>query len=96
VRRRRWDIVHYAVATTMAACSVGYAQSKKLIVVHAIGGAEITISPRHVTSMRAAHPENANELLIEHVNCVIGLDDGRFVSVVEECADIRKALEDEP
>jgi hypothetical protein len=80
----------------MAACSVGYAQSKRLIVVHAIDGSEITISPRHVTSMRAAHPEKDNELLSVHVNCVIGLDDGRFVSVVEECADIRKALENEP
>ena len=65
-----------------------------LIVLHAIDGSEITISPRHVTSMRAAHPEKANELVAEQVNCIIGLTDGRFISVIEPCVEVRKMLEE--
>jgi len=95
-RRRRWVLVHYAVATTMAACSVGYAQAppKRLIVIRTIDGREVTIAASQVTSLHAAKPDENNKLFPDDVRCTIGLTDGKFVNTAESCGAIRQMLED--
>jgi hypothetical protein len=65
----------------------------KLIGVHSLDGHEIAISPQQVTSLRAARPHKPNELVAPHVHCLVGLTDGKFVSVTESCAEVREMLE---
>ena len=65
----------------------------QLVILHAPEGHEITIAPHQVTSLRASIPNKPNELLTGKVNCVVGLTDGKFVSVIESCAVIRRLLE---
>jgi hypothetical protein len=64
-----------------------------LVVLHSIEGHEVTISPRQVTSLRAAIPNKSNALIQEDVRCVVGLTDGKFVTVIESCAEVRARLE---
>jgi hypothetical protein len=72
---------------------ISAAAASMLIVLHAAGGREVTINPRQVTSMQAKVGEK-NKLLTDDVNCVVGLTDGKFVSVVEPCAVVRRMLEE--
>jgi hypothetical protein len=65
----------------------------QLLVLHSVEGHEITISPQQVTSLRAARHNKQNELVSPHVHCLIGLTDGKFISVTEDCATVRELLE---
>jgi hypothetical protein len=65
----------------------------QMIVLHSVEGHEVTISSRQVTSLRASKPDHPNTLLTGAVNCVIGLADGKFVTVIESCADVREMIE---
>ncbi len=60
-----------------------------LLVLHALDGQEITIAPYQVTSLRAHRPDKPNALLTDDANCLVGLTDGKFVTVKETCAEIR-------
>lgn len=60
-----------------------------LLVLHALDGQEITIAPHQVTSLHAQRPDKANRLLTNDASCLIGLTDGKFVTVKETCAEIR-------
>jgi hypothetical protein len=60
-----------------------------LLVLHALDGQEITIAPYQVTSLRAHRTDQPNKLVTEGANCLIGLTDGKYVTVKETCAEIR-------
>lgn len=66
-----------------------------LIVLHGVDGNEISINPKHITTL---HPTKEsthgkpNELVVGGVNCVVSLSNGKFLSVVEDCATIRNML----
>lgn len=64
-----------------------------LIVLHSVDGYEVSVNPKQVTSLRAGKANQKNELLTENVHCVIGLVDGKFVTVIEHCDAVRKLLE---
>lgn len=64
-----------------------------LIVVHTIDGREITINPAQVTFLTGPKDGRPNALLVEGVNCVINLADGKYVTVAETCEAVRKLLE---
>jgi hypothetical protein len=65
-----------------------------LVVLHSVDGYEITINPAHVTILRAAKEGERNKLLTDDARCIIGLTDGKFVTVAENCAVVRQLLEE--
>jgi len=64
-----------------------------LILLHGPNGHEISVSPRLITSMHAAIPGQPNKQFNDDVNCVINTADGKFVSVVETCDEVRTLIE---
>jgi len=66
----------------------------RLIVLHQADGREIAINPAQVTSLYAALPGRPNRLVAPGSRCVVGLVDGKFASVIETCAAVRKLIED--
>jgi hypothetical protein len=65
-----------------------------LVVLHTVDGHEVSINPQQVTSLHAGKPDQDNKYFVESVQCVIGLTDGKFVSVAEPCDDVRRQLEE--
>ncbi|SIO34980.1 hypothetical protein SAMN05443247_04271 [Bradyrhizobium erythrophlei] len=66
-----------------------------LVVLHTVDGHEVSINPALVTSLHAAKKNQENQLLVNDVRCVVGLADGKFVSVAESCDVVRKLLREE-
>lgn len=65
-----------------------------LLVLHAPGGHEIAINPSHINSMRAGEGGDKNILLTGTVLCVIAMNDGKLVNVVETCAEVRHLIDE--
>jgi hypothetical protein len=65
-----------------------------LILLHGPDGHEIRINPHEVTSLRSAKPGEEGKHFAEEVHCMVSLADGKFVTVVEQCADIQKLMEE--
>lgn len=65
-----------------------------LLLLHAPGGHEIAINPAHINSMRAGDGGDKNVLLTGTVLCVISMNDGKLVNVVETCAEVRHQIDD--
>lgn len=63
-----------------------------LLVLHGPDGRVIRVNPMLVTSMHAALPGTANKLYTEEVRCIVGLVDGKNISVVEPCEDIQRMM----
>lgn len=64
----------------------------QLIVLHRVDGQEVVVSSSHVTSLRTpAGP--LDRLAPSGSRCLVGLTDGKFVSVIETCPAVRKLLE---
>lgn len=61
-----------------------------LVVLHGPNGHEILLNPAAITSMHASRPGIENELMTDEVKCVINTTDGKFVSVIETCAQVRE------
>jgi hypothetical protein len=63
------------------------------LVLHAPGGHEVSVNTRRITFMREGEGGDSNKLLTGEVHCVIGMDDGKLVNVVETCAEVRNRIE---
>lgn len=63
-----------------------------LIALHSPSGAVIEINPDLVTHLRNREPGSKN--FTEKANCMINMADGRFVTVVETCEAVRRAMEE--
>ena len=63
-----------------------------LILLHAPDGREIRVNPEQITSLRSASGEG-NKYFTGEVHCMIGLADGKFVTVVEPCDRVQTILE---
>jgi hypothetical protein len=66
-----------------------------LIMLHTVDGLEVDINPKQITSLRETRPDKEKHLVVAGVHCAVGLSDGKFVTVVESCADIRKKIEEQ-
>lgn len=64
-----------------------------LVVLHSVDGYEVTINPAQVTNLTAAKEDQNNKLFTDTARCVIGLTDGRFITVGENCATVKQILE---
>ena len=65
-----------------------------LVLLHTIDGRETFINPDQVASMSAHKADEPNKLLHDGVECVIGLTNGKIVSVIEHCDDVRRRVEE--
>jgi hypothetical protein len=64
-----------------------------LVMVHGVGNRSILINPKQVTSLHAAVPSQPNKYLADEVKCLVGLADGKFVSTIEPCEEVKEILE---
>jgi hypothetical protein len=69
------------------------AAALQLIVLHQADGREIAINTAQITSLYAALPGRPNRLVAPGARCLIGLADGKFASVIETCAAVRRLIE---
>lgn len=65
-----------------------------LLVLHTVDGREVSVNPKQITSLQAAKSDEPNKVLVETVQCAIGLSNGKFISVIEHCDTVRKLLEE--
>lgn len=67
------------------------------IVLHNVDGEEIFINPEHIATLRSSTESfdgKPSNLLAKGISCIIGLDNGRSISVVENCPEVRKLMEE--
>lgn len=62
------------------------------LVLHAPGGQEISVNVRGITSMREGEGGDKNKLLTGQVHCVVAMDDGKLVNVIESCTQVRNLI----
>lgn len=67
-----------------------------LIVLHAPSGVEVFVNPESITSMRPSRDGVVDDkkYFAAGVHCMINTSDGKFITVVETCADVRKVVEE--
>lgn len=64
-----------------------------LIILHAPGGNEIIVNTEHITSLHTRSLGTSDKLITNTVHCAVMMDDGKFVSAVEECDTIKRTIE---
>lgn len=65
-----------------------------LIVLHGPDGREVDVSVDEITSLQCKIPGTENKLFVEGVNAIVNLTDGKYVSVIETCLEIRDMIKD--
>jgi uncharacterized protein YlzI (FlbEa/FlbD family) len=65
-----------------------------LILLHTVDGRETYVNPKQIASISSAVEGEKNKLLIETVHCVIGLTNGKIISVKEHCDEVVQKLEE--
>jgi len=59
------------------------------------GGAEVHVNPHKVTSLRSARDRDADHrYFTKKGRMQIRLNDGKYVTVTESCATVRKQIEE--
>lgn len=67
-----------------------------LIALHNVDGEEILVNPTYITTLhptKESMSKGPNSLITKGVNCVVGFSNTKFISVVEDCETIRKAMD---
>jgi hypothetical protein len=64
------------------------------LILHVPGGHEVSINVKSINSMRAGEGGDKNVLLTGAVRCVISMDNGKLVNVIETCTEVRRAIEE--
>jgi hypothetical protein len=60
-----------------------------LIMLHAPTGSVVYVNPDTVTTMRAATPGEKNKHYTDEAKCLLNTSDGKFISVIETCDQVR-------
>jgi hypothetical protein len=66
-----------------------------MILLHRSDGGEVAVTPSHITALHAAKPPSVggkNKLVANEARCVIWLDDGKLLAVLETCDAVKKLL----
>ncbi len=65
-----------------------------MILLHRADGGEVSIIPAHVASIHAKPPpfDTRNKLLAPNARCVLWMDDGKLIAVLETCAVVKQLL----
>jgi hypothetical protein len=62
-----------------------------MIILHSATGTEIDLNTKAITNLR--NPEPNNPAFTPKVQCLINMSDGKFVTVIETCAEVRRLME---
>ena len=62
-----------------------------LISLHTAAGTIVEVNSELITHMHNPYP--GNKAFVDKVNCMVNLADGRFVTVIETCDQVRRAIE---
>lgn len=62
-----------------------------MIILHDPNGLTISVNPSEIATLRETRGKDAT-LIHESVRCVVGMSNGKWVSVVEPCDQIREAM----
>jgi hypothetical protein len=65
-----------------------------LLLLHGPTGREIRLNPRTVTSLHAPMTPGHNQAITEGANCLINTADGKFIAVIETCAEVARMIEE--
>jgi hypothetical protein len=67
-----------------------------MIILHRVDGGEVTVYPSHITSLHAKPPPTGapNRLVAHEARCVVWMDDGKLIAVLETCDVIKKLLDE--
>jgi hypothetical protein len=77
---------------SVAAAAVAAALS--MVLLHRADGGEVAVIPSHVTSLHArAAMSGANKVVAPAARCVLWLADGKVLSVIEPCDEVRRLFE---
>jgi hypothetical protein len=76
----------------IAAFVRGMLSAFNLVVLHGPGKREIYLYRENVVAMSSALGKK-NEHVAEDIQCVITTSDGKFISVIETCAEVKALLE---
>ena len=60
-----------------------------LVLLHGPSGSEIWVNPKTVTTMHTSRPGEANRHITQGARCLLNTTDGKFISVVETCDEVR-------
>jgi hypothetical protein len=66
-----------------------------LVLLHGPEGHDAYVNPETVTTMRAATPGKKNQYLTDQAKCLLNTTDGKFISVVETCEEVRALFQAE-
>lgn len=66
-----------------------------LVLLHTVDGRDIHLNPAQITTVQEGRePGDPKRELTDKVRCAIGLSNGHFVSVIEECDVVRSLIEE--
>jgi hypothetical protein len=65
-----------------------------LIALHSPDGMEILVNADEIAVLRPSQESTgkSNDLVTGGVRCIIGLNNGKYISVVESCGMVREAI----
>lgn len=88
-----WVIMAVVIALIILIV-VAAAEPVRLIPLHNVDGRDIFVNPANVTSLYEARAaDDPKKSFTKEVACMIGLSDGRFVTVSEDCDTARSLIE---
>jgi len=68
----------------------------ELVALHTVDGREIDINPAEITQLHESKIDDSpDRLMVKGVRCVVSTTDGKFISVTEDCSEIRTTINQE-
>ena len=68
----------------------------ELVPLHTVDGREIDINPAEITQLHESKIDDSpDRLMVKGVRCVVSTTDGKFISVTEDCSEIRTIINGE-
>jgi hypothetical protein len=62
-----------------------------MIILHSGSGTPLDLNTATITNLR--NPEPSNNAFTPNVKCQVNMTDGKYVTVQETCAEVRKLME---
>ena len=69
---------------------IAWAVAVPLIALHVIGGQVVLVNPRQIVSLIG---QQTGHLMTAQAACVVTFANGKFLSVIETCAQVRTLME---
>lgn len=68
------------------------ASALTLVILMTLDGRAVQVNPRHVVTLTPRRQDTGNKFVNPDVHCVVGLLDGKFISVREDCNKVSAVL----